>query len=122
MPSIRISADTARALIPRQRIKSNSLPQNDQRRGAVQLRAVGFSPDSESFEHIRDQRPRKVAAQSLQGRRILLQKSWQVGGGLILLAKHVVFVLVKDLPSRPVRVTETTIVSRKLLDSCVDAL
>jgi hypothetical protein len=52
--------------------------------------------DSESFKHVRHQRPRKVAAEPVKGRRVFLQKRRKVGSGLILLTEDVVLVLIED--------------------------
>src|SRR5580692_8147064 len=63
----------------------------------IVISAPQIQPLSETFQHIRHQRPRKVAAEPFQGGRIFLQKGWQVRGGLVLLAEHIVLVLVENL-------------------------
>ncbi len=55
----------------------------------------------EPFQHIGHQRARKIAAEPLHGRRVLLNEVRQVGGGLVLLPKDVVLVLVEDLAVPP---------------------
>ena len=71
-------------------------PPPETKNGAeIVISAPLLHPDSETFQHIRHQLTRKIAAQPIQRCRILLQKGGQVCGGLILLAKNVVAILVK---------------------------
>ena len=82
----------------------NQFPPPEMPNGAEILISAPFSiPDSEAFQHVRDQRPGKVAAQPIQCRRALLKKRRQVGGGLILLPEYIVLVLVKNSAVPPVQ-------------------
>jgi hypothetical protein len=72
------------------------LSTNAKRRGDCDLRADEL-PNLEAVQHIRDKSSRKVPAQPLQGRGVLLKECRQVGSGLVLLAEDEVLILIEDL-------------------------
>lgn len=77
-------------------IAKQSCPQRSEGREAARLCAVNFFANSEAFQNIRNQRFGEIATQTLEGRRILLQKRRQVRGRLVLLPENVILVLIKN--------------------------